>query len=175
MIELEYAGESQDLSGIAFSKKIGSVEDLVHYLELAIFHKDEYHHRSDIIAVCCVVVFNFLARKLRADEFTREIARRTIIKTLFEFKSGFTLLDHEKLLYPNYLQPEYFPSRDVLLWKHRYSLAKRAQDLLQKQDSAHPDALNRWNYVIRVAALANIEEFYMHKENILFEPHKEFA
>ncbi len=101
------------------------------------------------MSLASVATFNYVAHRLGTTGFQSSCADLDVLRRTRHLEGGFQIVDHDKLLYPQYLTDEHFPSRQQLLYTHRAELAKRAQGKLDAaKGDAHSEVISHWKMLV---------------------------
>lgn len=96
------------------------------------------------MSLCAEATFNYVASTLGCTGFQASCADLTFIGRTRSMKDGFSIVDYNKLLYPQYLTEENFPSIAQLMEKNKEQLKKRATELLEENEFASEAVRKHW-------------------------------
>lgn len=99
------------------------------------------------MSLCAEAAFNYAAHMVGATGFQASCADLTFIGRSRSMKDGFRIIDYNKLLYPQYLTSEHFPSIQELLEENKERLKKRASEMLATEDHAHENVKSHWKTI----------------------------
>jgi len=122
-------------------------EELVEYITALESMSHDYGTAVYAVSMATVAMFNYMARKLGITGFQAGCADLDVIRRTRHLEDGFRLIDYNRLLYPQYLNEEHFPTHEQLLMENRGHLARKARKLLKESPDAHPNVIARWEYV----------------------------
>lgn len=128
--------------------KINDINDLTKYISGLLCGKHNYGTCVYAMSMASVAVFNYMAHKLGVTGFQASCAELDILRRTRLLEDGFMLIDYNKLLYPQYLNSEHFPSYDDLINDNIEHLSKRAKISLKQNRTAHPDVIRHWEYLV---------------------------
>lgn len=129
-------------------KTIGELEE---YIESLVNRKHDYGTCVYAMSLAAVATFNYVAHKLGTTGFQSSCADLDILKRTRNLKHGFRILDYGKLLYPQFLNSEHFPTHEELLEENKDKLARVARENLIEGPNAHPEVKARWEYIASLA------------------------
>ncbi|MDP3936830.1 MAG: hypothetical protein Q8R92_01690 [Deltaproteobacteria bacterium] len=119
-------------------------EELLSYIHGLVDRPHDYGTCAYAMSMAATAAFRYVANHLGTSGFQASCADMDILRRTRSFKWG-RLVDFEKLLYPQYLNNEHFPSPGALIYEHREELSKRAKALLEQSDGmVHPEVLAHW-------------------------------
>jgi hypothetical protein len=99
------------------------------------------------MSLCAEATFNYVASTLGCTGFQASCADLTFIGRTRSMKDGFSIVDYNKLLYPQYLTAEHFPSIPQLIEKNKEQLKKRATELLADAEHVDPTVKAHWEKI----------------------------
>jgi hypothetical protein len=121
---------------------------LMRYIRSLIKRPHDYGTCVYAMSMAALATFYYVSAKLGTTGFQASYADLDFLRRSRHYKCGFRIIDYEKLLYPQYLNIENFPTPLYLLMENKKELAKKARQLLQERDiEPHPDVKARWEYV----------------------------
>jgi len=129
------------------SKWPETLDELTEYIESLTDRTHDYGTCVYAMSLAAVATFNYMSHVVGASGFQAGCADLDFLRRTRGLRSGFTILDYEKLLYPQYLSKEHFPSRDELLEDNKVDLARLARQKLAERETACPEVRARWTYV----------------------------
>ncbi|MBK7380617.1 MAG: hypothetical protein IPJ03_16800 [Ignavibacteriales bacterium] len=92
--------------------------------------------------------FNYVAINSVLLDSKPSCADLDILRRTRNYKNGFSIIDYNNLLYPQYWDDEHFPSKEQLLEKNKEQLAKAAKKKLRESNgSVHPNVKKHWEMV----------------------------
>lgn len=115
----------------------GSIEELGEYVQGLVDRPHSYGTCVYAMSLAAVAAFNYVARELGVTGFQASCADLDILRQTRGWTWG-KVLDYNKLLYPQYLNHENFPSVSYLLEEHRVELGRRAQEILDEGRELSP-------------------------------------
>jgi len=86
------------------------------------------------MSLAATATFNYVAHRLGCTGFQASCADMDILRRTRHLESGFRIIDYNKLLYPQYINSEHFPSVTDLLAEHKDRLAEQATENLKEAD-----------------------------------------
>ena len=86
------------------------------------------------MSLAATAAFNYVAHELGCTGFQASCADMDILRRTRHMESGFRIIDYNKLLYPQYLDEEHFPTMEVLLRENKDRLADQAIEKLKDAD-----------------------------------------
>lgn len=123
-------------------------KELQSYIHSLVKRNHDYGTCVYAMSMVAVAAFNYVAHELGCTGFQASCADMDVIRRTRGLKSGFRLVDYDKLLYPQYLNSENFPTHQQILEENKEALAKEAKKRLAEADGVvHPDVKARWEYV----------------------------
>jgi len=129
-----------------------SVGKLMDYIESLVNRTHTYDTCVYAMSMAAVAAFNYVASKLGTTVFQGSCADLDILRRTRRMKHGFRIIDYEKLLYPQYLNKDEFPSFQDLISKNIDWLADAAKELLKETSETnsfvHPDVCNWWKELV---------------------------
>ena len=97
------------------------------------------------MSMAAEATFKYVAHKLGVSGFQASCADLDFLRRTRRMKAGFSILNYENLLYPQYLTDEHFPTHVKLIEDNKKELGKLAQEKLDKDgDRAHSDVAAHW-------------------------------
>lgn len=124
--------------------------DLAAYVAALTERQHEYGTCVYAMSLAATATFNYVASALGVTGFQAGCADLDVLKRTRGLKWG-KLLDFEKLLHPQYLTDEHYPSWRVLLVEHREELGKRAAEMLAKSPDASWRVVEHWRALVEAA------------------------
>ena len=122
--------------------------ELKAYIASLVKREHDYGTCVYAMSMAATAAFNYVAHELGVTGFQSSCAGLDILKRTRHLKYGFRVVDYGKLLFPQYLNSEHFPSHLDLLLDNREELSKAAKVLLAEESNmVHPDVKARWEYV----------------------------
>ncbi len=112
-----------------------TIEELSDYINGLANRQHDYGTCVYAMSLSATAAFNFIAGKLGVTGFQASCAEMDILSRTRGWKWG-KILDYEQLLYPQYCNNEYFPPYTRLIEENKEELAKRAQELIDKNEGA---------------------------------------
>lgn len=103
------------------------------------------------VSLATVATFNLMAHKLGITGFQASCADLDALKRIRRYEDGFRIVNYNKLLFPQYLNDEHFPSHEQLLKDNIKRLSKKAKKLLQESPDAHKNVVARWKAIVKMA------------------------
>ena len=134
-----------------------SQKELSEYIESLVKREHDYGTCVYAMSLAATAAFNYVCHVLGTTGFQASCADLDILKRTRHLKNGFRIVDYDKLLYPQYVDDEHFPTHEQLLEENKITLSRAAKKLLVEKDNnfVHPDVRARWEYV---ASLVSDEE-----------------
>lgn len=121
-----------------------SIEELNEHINALVERKHEYGTCVYAMSLAAVAAYNYVAHKLGVTGFQASCADLDILKRNRRMEDGFRIIDYNKLLYPQYLTSEHFPTIEQLLEENKEQLKKRATELLSEEDYASDEVKEHW-------------------------------
>lgn len=121
-----------------------SMDELTAYVKALNERQHGYGTCVYAMSLSAVAAFNYTAHSLGTTGFQSSCADLDILRRTRSLKGGFQIVDFDKLLYPQCINEDNFPTVQTLLHKHRDELAKRAQEHLNDSADAHPNVVAHW-------------------------------
>lgn len=132
-----------------------SAEDLTAYIAALVNRPHDYGTCVYAASMAAVAAFYHVSRQLGMSGFQASCADMDFIRRTRGYKHGFRLIDYGKLLYPQYLDREHFPTWEDLLDGnpdlHR-KLAEEAADKLTVDNGVGP-VRDHWRWLVATAPL----------------------
>jgi len=124
-------------------------EQLIKYLNFLAEHNNDYGMAVYCMSMGALAAFYYMSHIVGATGFQASCADMDFLKRSRRMKDGFRILDYEKLLYPQHINSEEFPSADDLLKDQDLvnrlgKIAKQRLDELSGPDAAHPNVIAHW-------------------------------
>ena len=119
-------------------------DELMEYIQSLVEREHDYGTCVYAMSMAAVAAYYYVAHKLGVTGFQASCADLDILRRTRDMKHGFRIIDYEKLLYPQYLTPDHFPSVDQLLKDNIDWLSEEAKRLLDESPNAHPDVKGHW-------------------------------
>lgn len=132
--------------------RISSEKELLDFINKTIEWGYSYDTAPYSMALSAYAVFEYVATKLQVTGFQASFADLLFLKRTRGLKDGFSIIDYEKLLYPQYKDDFNNYSFESLLKKNLPHLKERAKELLKTSGSAHESVVKHWEMI------ANLEE-----------------
>ncbi|MBK7380837.1 MAG: hypothetical protein IPJ03_17905 [Ignavibacteriales bacterium] len=104
-----------------------TLDELNKVIEQLTERKHDYGTCVYAMSIAAVATFNYVASKLGVTGFQASCADLDILRRTRNYKNGFSIIDYNNLLYPQYWDDEHFPSKEQLLEKNKEQLAKAAK------------------------------------------------
>lgn len=128
-------------------------EELMEYINALIDREHDYGTCVYAMSMAAVAAFRYVSKQMGATGFQASCADMDIIRRTRHLEHGFRILDYSKLLYPQYVNEENFPSVSEILKENGERLAKEAEKRLKEHKeedeiSAHPDVVDHWKNLI---------------------------
>jgi len=95
------------------------------------------------MSMAAVAAFNYVASALGVTGFQASCADLDVLRRTRSLEV-FRVVDASKLLYPQYLTREHFPTQDDIEADCGEWLGNKARALLTESPNAHPDVVARW-------------------------------
>ena len=92
------------------------------------------------------------AHVLGVTGFQASCADMDFLRRTRSMENGFSIVNYENLLYPQYFDDEHFPTKEMLIEQNKKWLAEAAQKKIAENAGAHPDVIAWWKHI---AALSN--------------------
>lgn len=122
-----------------------SPEELSAYIARLVDQQHDYGTCVYAMSMAAVAAYNYVAHRLGVTGFQASCADMDFIRRTRGLTMGFRLMDYSKLLYPQYLTEEHFPTLPHLMVEHAKELAEAAQKKLDETGGvAHEDVLAHW-------------------------------
>ena len=118
--------------------------ELVQYIHALVDREHDYGTCVYAMSMAALAAFYYVSSRLGVTGFQASCADMDFLNRTRGYKLGFRIVDYSKLLYPQYLTSEHFPTRAELEIEHREPLRGEAARLLEESPDAHPDVLARW-------------------------------
>ena len=125
-----------------------TADELAAYVKGLVDRPHDYGTCVYAMSMAAVAAFNFVAGTLGCTGFQASCADMDILRRTRRMEHGFTIINANDLLYPQYNVPG-----RVKEWieKTLPSLAPVAAELLRNQDGAHPDVIAHWKNLATMA------------------------
>jgi len=127
--------------------RIETIEGLVAYINSLVSQEHDYGTCVYAMSMSAVAAFNYVAHMLGVTGFQASCADMDILRRTRNYKHGFRIIDYNKLLYPQYLDTENFPTHEKLTEDCKEWLSKEARKKLVECPDAHPDVLAHWKHL----------------------------
>lgn len=125
-----------------------TLDELNKIIEQLTERKHDYGTCVYAMSIAAVATFNYVAGKLGVTGFQASCADLDILRRTRDYENGFSIINYDNLLYPQYWDDEHFPSKEQLLEKNKEQLAKAAKKKLKESNgSAHPNVIKHWEMV----------------------------
>ena len=122
-----------------------SIEELNQYIDDLVTRQHDYGTCVYAMSMSAFATFNYVARKLGVTGFQASCADLDFIGRSRMMKDGFRIIDYNKLLYPQYLTEEHFPSIKKLMMDNKESLKEKAKNLLDENgERANNQVIKHW-------------------------------
>lgn len=127
--------------------RIKDIDELKEYIQNLVNQEHDYGTCVYAMSMAATATFNYVASALGVTAFQASCADLDILRRTRSLKSGFMIIDYDKLLYPQYCNSEHFPDHNDLILKNREMLAKKSTELLKSKEDAHPNVIAHWKYL----------------------------
>ena len=124
-----------------------SLDELNQYIIDLSERKHDYGTCVYAMSMSALATFYYVSHVLGVTGFQAGCADMDFIKRCRRMKDGFRLIDYNKLLYPQMVNSENFPTPEEILIENLPHLQKKAKQLLKDSPDAHPNVLARWKYI----------------------------
>lgn len=124
-----------------------TIEELNQIIKDLTDRTHDYGTSAYAMSLCAEAAFNYAAHMVGATGFQASCADLTFIGRSRSMKDGFRIIDYNKLLYPQYLTSEHFPSIPKLIDENKVNLKKRASELLSTATHANEEVINHWKTI----------------------------
>jgi hypothetical protein len=122
-----------------------TIEELTAIIKELTERQHDYGTCVYAISLASLATYNYVASALGCTGFQASFADLDMIQRTRHMENGFRIVDYGKLLYPQYLTGEHFPSMQDLLEENKDQLKKAAQKLLdEKSEHVHADVVAHW-------------------------------
>ena len=125
-------------------------DDLIKYIRRLLNGKHDYGTCVYAVSLATLATFRYMASKLGITGFQASCADMDFIRRVRHYKDGFRIVDYNKLLFPQYINDEHFPSHMQLLMENLPHLQRKAKKLLKESPEAHPNVRSRWAFVAKL-------------------------
>lgn len=127
--------------------RIESIEELNAYISKLVERHHDYGTCVYAMSMASLATFNYVAGKLGVTGFQASCADLDFLKRNRSYKDGFRIIDYNKLLYPQYIGSDHFPSMEELLHENKEQLKKRASELLASSTHASDVVIEHWKKI----------------------------
>lgn len=125
-----------------------TLDELNKIIEQLTERKHDYGTCVYAMSIAAVATFNYVAGKLDVTGFQASCADLDILRRTRDYENGFSIINYDNLLYPQYWDDEHFPSKEQLLEKNKEQLAEAAKKKLKESNgSTHPNVIKHWEMV----------------------------
>jgi len=126
-------------------------DDLIDVIKAVSSRQHDYGTTVYAMSISALSAFFYASHVLGVTGFQAGCADMEFLKHTRNYKHGFRIIDYEKLLYPQSLNDDNFPSWQKLEKDNIEWLTKEAKKKLEETSGkAHPDVLKRWEYLAGV-------------------------
>ncbi len=146
MADINFATATEEQLRNATTPTPENIDQLTSFIIMLVERQHEYGTCPYAMSIAAEATFNYIARQLGATGFQTSCGDMDFIRRTRHFKHGYSITDYSKLLYPQYLNDEYFPNWKQLIEKNKEHLAKTAKEFLAEKDSdsVHKEVLAHW-------------------------------
>jgi len=131
-----------------------SIEELTTYIKSLVNRSHTYGTCVYAMSMAAVAAYHYVASKLGTTGFQASCADLDILRRTRGMKYGFRTIDYEKLLYPQYLNEDEFPSFQDLINENIDWLGDAAERLLKETSKTnsfvHPNVSNWWKKLVEM-------------------------
>lgn len=125
-------------------------EELIEYIDDLVEREHDYGTCVYAMSMAAVATFRYVGGKLGVTGFQASCADMDILRRTRRLKHGFRIIDYSKLLYPQYVNEENFPTKDQLMDENGERLAKEAKKLFEESNgNASPEVKKHWKKIIK--------------------------
>lgn len=125
-----------------------TLEELNEIIKQLTGRKHDYGTCVYAMSIAAVASFNYVAHVLEVTGFQASCADLDILRRTRNYENGFSIINYDNLLYPQYWDDEHFPSKEQLLEKNKKQLAKVAKRKLEESNGyVHPEVKKHWQMV----------------------------
>jgi hypothetical protein len=150
----EFRTMSECDMGDAADPKIKSIDDLSELIRALTEREHDYGTCCYAMSIAAVAAFKYVAGALGVSGFQASCADLDILRRTRRLKHGFSIVDYENLLYPQYCNAEHFPGWEQMIRENISILAGAAKERIESTDHgtcAHPDVLAHWKWIVSLA------------------------
>lgn len=122
-------------------------EELTGYISALVDRSHDYGTCVYAMSMAAVAAYYYVAKKLGVTGFQASCADLDFIKRTRGMKQGFRIVDFDKLLYPQYLDAEHFPSWNALIEQNKEQLADAARKRLAENSYANGAVVDHWKWI----------------------------
>ena len=128
-----------------------SKEELIEYIDSLVEREHDYGTCVYAMSMAAVAAFYYVSHKLGVTGYQASCADMDILRRTRSLKNGFRLIDYEKLLYPQYLNNEHFPTKEELMNEVGEQLAEAAKKKLEETNGeVHPNVKHHWENIVNL-------------------------
>jgi hypothetical protein len=125
--------------------RLKTADDLLSYINSLVDRPHDYGTCVYAMSMAAVAALNYVAGKLGVTGFQASCADLDILRRTRALEMGFRILDYEKLLYPQHLTTEHFPSwGDLLDDPELRGRLREAAAAKLENGPTHPDVEAWW-------------------------------
>lgn len=129
-----------------------SKADLLRIIQAVTKRQHDYGTCVYAMSIAAEASYNYVAHVLGVTGFQASCADLDFLKRTRGWKMGFSVINYEDLLYPQYA--DRFPTRAKVIKENIKHLGKAAAEKLAEVDRVHPDVKRHWEDLVDQARLA---------------------
>ncbi len=123
-------------------------KDVIRFIRNIINRDHEYGTCVYAMSLSAIAAFNYVCSRLGTTGFQASCADMDFLARTRGMKDGFSILDYNRLLYPQYLDKFNKTAVDYI-YSNLESLQDKALDLLEKSEGmTHPDVKAHWEWIL---------------------------
>lgn len=121
-----------------------SPKELLNYIKELTKRPHDYGTCVYAMSLAAYAAFNFVAHALEVTGMQAACADLDFLTRTRGLTHGFKILNFRHLLYPQYLDDEYFPSYEQLIEENKEMLKSSAEKLLKEHPDANRSVIEHW-------------------------------
>lgn len=123
-------------------------EDLRRIVNGLASRNHEYGTCPYAMSIAALSAFYLVAKRLGVSAFQASFADMDFLRRSRGYKSGFSIVDWDKVLYPQYVEnSDHWPTPQSILAKDRAGFAEKARKLLADSDRGVPEVRAHWEKI----------------------------
>lgn len=125
-----------------------TIDELKEYINSLTEQDHDYGTAVYAISMAATATFKYVAKQLGCTGFQASCADMDILRRTRHMKNGFSIINYENLLYPQYKIS--FPTWDQLIEDNLENLAEDAAKKLKDSPGAHKDVRAHWEKLVEM-------------------------